>query len=222
MQEKKQKTIGDYAYEHLREDIICLNLAPGERLSEVQLAQKYGIGRAPVRKALNRLEQEGLVCIKPQFGTIVSDISIRRGQDICDVRLLLECHAARIAAQKIGDDRLFELQRAFDRLERMDARSEEYKQYVSEVDIQLHGAISESCGNAVIPEIIESYQPEIQRIRYATRTWANRLEPSKSEMEKIFAALKRREPEVAAGAMEEHLRNLKAAIGSLPPLKKGG
>lgn len=222
MEEKKQKTIGDYAYEHLHEDIICLNLAPGERLSEVQLAQKYGIGRAPVRKALNRLEQEGLVCIKPQVGTIVSDISIRRGQDICDVRILLECHAARIAAQRISDDRLFELQRAFDRLERMDARSEEYKRYVSEVDVQLHGAISECCGNAVIPEIIESYQPEIQRIRYATRTWVNRLEPSKSEMKSIFEALKQREPEVAAGAMENHLKNLKAAIGSLPPLKKGG
>ena len=77
---KKTYTIGDSVYEQLLEEILTLQYLPGEKLSEILLAEKYGVSRAPVRNALGRLEQDGLVRIKPQSGTIVSEISIQKAR----------------------------------------------------------------------------------------------------------------------------------------------
>ncbi len=69
-----------------------------------------------MRNALGRLEQDGLVRIKPQSGTIVSEISIQKALHICEIRLLLERYAIYIAAQTVTDGQLAQLQRWFDRL----------------------------------------------------------------------------------------------------------
>lgn len=211
----KKHTITDYIYEQLLEDIVSLHYPPGEKLSEAQLAQRFEVSRDPVRKAFIRLERESFVQIKPQFGTIVSEISIEKGKEICDVRLLLETYAAKIAAEHITDAQLETLQAAFDRLVRMSKGSDEYSKYISEIDIMLHNTIYDACGNGVIKEVNLRYSLQIQRIRRANITWVNRLEPTKVEMLKIFEALKQRDPKAAESAMEEHIRNIKAAIEKL-------
>lgn len=211
----EKKTLSDYIYEEILEDIISLNYMPGHRLSDVQLAEKYNVSRAPVRNAIMRLEREGMVVVKPQSSTIVSKISIKMAQDICDVRLLLETYAVRIAAEKITDRQLDDLQAAFDKLEAMDPDSEERSRFISVVDLQMHNLISELCGNQVIPEIIDRYRPEIQRVRRANITWVNRKEPTQMEMQKIFAALKKRDADAAVEAMREHIINIRTAIGNL-------
>ncbi|MCD7909414.1 MAG: GntR family transcriptional regulator [Clostridium sp.] len=207
----KRKTLGDSLYERLLDDIVCLRFAPGEKISEAIIVERYGVSRAPVRDALGKLERKGLVRIKPQFGTVVSEISSQKVHDICDVRLLIECHAVKIAAPKMDDLTIAELQEAFDVFDRMDHGTEEFRQQVSRVDVLLHGAINAVCGNVIIPEIIEQYQPEIQRIRRYNRTWANRAEASLAEMKCIFKALKQRDPDAASRAMEDHIKNIKKA-----------
>ena len=123
---KKTYTIGDSVYEQLLEEILTLQYLPGEKLSEILLAEKYGVSRAPVRNALGRLEQDGLVRIKPQSGTIVSEISIQKALHICEIRLLLERYAIYIAAQTVTDGQLAQLQRWFDRLELEDPAAPDY------------------------------------------------------------------------------------------------
>jgi len=211
-----KKTISDQIAETLINDIINLELKPGEKLSETQLAQKLGISRAPVHDALAQLERQGLVKVVPKSGTFVSEISIKKVQDICDVRLQLECYAAEVAAHRISDEQIRALQIQFDKLMEMDPESEEKSKFVSEVDIMLHGMIFEICGNTIIPDIIDSYRPEIQRIRKANIAWANRKESTQLEMRKIFEALKHRDIYAARLAMQEHILNIKAAVGTLP------
>jgi GntR family transcriptional regulator, rspAB operon transcriptional repressor len=82
-------TIGDQVYKALRLEIMEMRIKPGEKLSEVQLAQRFNVSRAPVRDAIRRLRQEKLVLVKPQVGTIVSLIFPDQATEICDVRLLL-------------------------------------------------------------------------------------------------------------------------------------
>ena len=84
------RTIGDSVYEKIKYDIVHLTLKPGEKLSEASLAEKYGISKAPIRVALRKLQEEGLIVIRPQSGSIVSPISISRAVNIIDIRLLLE------------------------------------------------------------------------------------------------------------------------------------
>ncbi|MGE0074078.1 MAG: GntR family transcriptional regulator [Sphaerochaetaceae bacterium] len=211
----KKHTITDYIYEQLLDDIISLHYPPGEKLSEAQLAQRFEVSRDPVRKALIRLERENFVQIKPQFGTIVSEISIEKGKEICDVRMLLETYAAKIAAEKVTTQQLNALQHAFNKLETMDKNSDSYSKYISEIDILLHNTIYEACGNGIIREVNMRYSLQIQRIRRANITWVNRLEPTKVEMLKIFEALKKRDSLEAENSMREHIGNIKAAIEKL-------
>ena len=69
----EKKTIGDSAYEQIKYDIIHLQLAPGEKLSEVMLSKRYNVSRAPIRDALRRLQEDGLIDIRPQSGSIPPD-----------------------------------------------------------------------------------------------------------------------------------------------------
>lgn len=216
------KTISDKIAEKLLNDIINLELKPGEKLSETLLAKKYNVSRTPVHDALVKLEQQGLVTVIPKSGSFVCKISIKRAQDICDVRLQLETYTVEVAAMKITKEQIQHLQQLFDRLNEMEPESEEKSKFISEVDIKLHDMIFDVCGNEVIPDIIESLRPEIQRIRRANIKWANRRESTQLEMRKIFEALKNHNPYMARLAMQEHLLNIKAAIGTLRIENAGG
>ena len=211
----EKKTIGDSAYEQIKYDIIHLQLAPGEKLSEVMLSKRYNVSRAPIRDALRRLQEDGLIDIRPQSGSIVCPISIERAVDILDVRLLLEPYAVGKAIENITDDDIHHLDILFAQLNSMPSGSEERSRFVSSVDIELHSLLQERSGNRIIPDILDRYASEIQRIRRATIKWRNRMVPSEQEMRHIFEAIRTRNTDVAVNAMITHLNNIRATLLTL-------
>jgi len=204
----KQKTMADYIYNEIRDAIVFIEYMPGEKISETQLAQKYNVSRSPVRRALALLERDGLVVIKPQSGTIVSEISFKRAQEMQEIRNLLEPYAIKIAAPKITDEQLNALQACFDRLAQLAPESEERRRYVTEVDFFMHDIILECCGNKEIEKIIKSFRPILKRVNMANLQWRNRLIPVEKEMREIFAALKARDPQKAYQAMLNHMAHV--------------
>jgi DNA-binding GntR family transcriptional regulator len=88
------------AYLRIRERIVSLEMPPGSVVSEGRLRDELGIGRTPIREALQRLARENLVRSIPHRGTFVTDINISDLARITEVRVVLESHAARLAAQK--------------------------------------------------------------------------------------------------------------------------
>ena len=94
--------------------------------------------------------------------------------------------------------------------------SEERSQFISKVDIELHGMIQDRSGNPMIREILSRYASEIQRIRRANIEGRNRMGPSEQEMRYIFAAITQRDAEKAAEAMRIHLNNIRTALLNLP------
>lgn len=208
----EKKTISDYIYEAIKESIISLEYAPGEKLSEVIISQKFNVSRSPVRLAFGKLEKEGLVTIMPQLGTIVSSISRKKAADICDVRILLEPYAAKIAAEKISDEELKKLKNKFEKLKNVETDTDEKRQCVFRVDLYLHNLILKICNNEEITRILENFRPEIQRIRRSTAKWDNRLPFSEKEMYEIYHAITERNPEKAYEAMQIHVQNIKESI----------
>ena len=91
----------DVVFNTLRQAILKGELAPGERLMEIQLAEKLGVSRTPIREAIRKLEKEGLVTIEPRKGAYASDISIKDMVDVLEVRQYLESLAAGMAAVRI-------------------------------------------------------------------------------------------------------------------------
>ena len=201
------ETLTERVYRMLREDIVNLRMKPGDQISEVKLAEIYNVSRGPIRNAVQKLQQENLVVVKPQVGTIITPISFEKAGDILEIRLLLEPHAAEIAAKHIQEEDIEFLEKKFEEL-----NSSEDREKLFETDIVLHQTIWRLCGNKEIPNIINGYRDEIQRIRLSTIDLANRLVPTLTEMKKIFEALKARNPEGARESMYAHILNIKNAI----------
>jgi DNA-binding GntR family transcriptional regulator len=115
------ETLTDRAYTEIEELIVTLQLAPGSVLSEQMLAERLGIGRTPIREALQRLAREGLVVILPRRGVMVSVIDVKSQLRLLEVRREVERLVARGAARRASEAeraRFAELARGFERAAR--------------------------------------------------------------------------------------------------------
>jgi DNA-binding GntR family transcriptional regulator len=110
--------LADKAYREIEEDIVTLRLAPGTILSEQLLANDFRIGRTPVREALQRLANEGLVIILPRKGILVSDINPRQQLLVLEVRRELERLLSRACAERATDAQKAEFRKIAQGMER--------------------------------------------------------------------------------------------------------
>src|SRR5438552_15886605 len=97
------QTLTDRAYASLEELIVTLQLPPGEAVSEAALSKQLGIGRTPIREALQRLARENLVVILPRRGVIVSEINVKTQLRLLEVRREVERLVAKSAARRATD-----------------------------------------------------------------------------------------------------------------------
>lgn len=112
------ETLTDQAYRLIEEQIVTLRLKPGDVLSEQMLSASFGIGRTPIREALQRLAQEGLVIILPRRGILVSDLNPRLQLLVLEVRRELERLLSRAGADRASDEQreqLKDIARGMDR-----------------------------------------------------------------------------------------------------------
>lgn len=110
--EKKEKENGkDYAYRVLKDNIMTLNLKPGELLSEADLSEKLGISRTPIREVLMRLKNEHLIEVKPQTGTYISLIDANLIEEAMFMRYTLEKEVLKTVSNNINDNLLIELEK---------------------------------------------------------------------------------------------------------------
>ena len=117
------QSLTDLAYAHLEELIVTLKLAPGAVVSEAELSERIGIGRTPIREALQRLARENLVSILPRRGIVVTAINVKDQLRLLEVRRELERLIARSAARRATDDersRFRELARDFEKSAKSD------------------------------------------------------------------------------------------------------
>ncbi|MCY3875847.1 MAG: GntR family transcriptional regulator, partial [Rhodobacteraceae bacterium] len=106
------KNLNEIAYRTIKDDIISCALQPGDDISEATLLARYGFSKAPIRSALLRLRQEGLVVSRGRRGNMVSQVTFRDVQEIFQLRLMLEVVATRLAAGKVDPDRILNLNNA--------------------------------------------------------------------------------------------------------------
>src|SRR5260370_5958470 len=105
------------AYHRILERIVCLEMPPGSVVNEAHLREELKIGRTPIREALQRLARENLVRSIPHRGTFVTDVNITDLARITEVRVVLESHAARLAAERLSTTDRDSFARLLQRLE---------------------------------------------------------------------------------------------------------
>ena len=138
-------------FDRLRRWILEGEYEPDERLVEEQLAERLGVSRTPIRQALTMLEAEGLVEIAPNRGATVCSFSVEEVWDIYDLRAVLEGHAARRAAARIGEQELDGLRSLAAEMERTTterfADHEEEIRWLVARNQEFHGTIVEASLN---------------------------------------------------------------------------
>jgi DNA-binding GntR family transcriptional regulator len=146
------KSQAEHAYSMLVEQIIRLDLAPGQILLDRELTAVLGIGRTPVREALQRLAREGLVVHFPHRGMVVAEISATGTRDIYEFRSLIDGEAARLAAERATQKEITELKRIAEELS-VHAESAEVDTYVH-LDRTFYEILSTASRNHYIAETI--------------------------------------------------------------------
>ena len=109
----------DVVFKTLRQAILKGDLAPGERLMEIQLANQLGVSRTPIREAIRKLELEGLVIMIPRRGAEVAKITEKDLKDVLEVRTSLEELAIGLACERITDEKIERLKEALDQFHKV-------------------------------------------------------------------------------------------------------
>src|SRR4051812_38567335 len=156
----------DQSYTQLHRAIVRGELSPNERLVEMELAQRLGVGRAAVRAALARLEQEGLVEHEPNRGARVRAISEEEATEMLEVRAVLEGLTARYAARNATDQELVALQEIHAQmqgcLERDDLLS------ISNLNAQWHDKLLAIANHQTVTSLIHRLRAQHVRFQYRT------------------------------------------------------
>lgn len=127
------------AYEVVRNKIIDGNFAPGDRITEAEIAQTAAVSRTPVREALHRLEAEGLIRFVPNQGAFVSSCGITEAEEIFRLRAMLESYAAELCAERATPEQVAELMRlATDQFEASERRGRDYIKKIADLNSRFH------------------------------------------------------------------------------------
>jgi DNA-binding GntR family transcriptional regulator len=206
----RNASAADRIYRALRNDIVAMRRAPGQPLSEKELALKYGVSRTPVREALLRLEGEHLVVIFPQSGTFVGRIPIGDLPEAILVRKALEELTARHAAQMANAQQIATLHASIERQRKMEAISDFDRFHAA--DEVFHAAIAAAARFPGVWQLVEQVKVQVDRYRRLTLPVPGRMGRVVAEHGAIVAAIEAHDPERAAAAMTKHLDGLSTSI----------
>ncbi|RMH55446.1 MAG: FCD domain-containing protein [Deinococcus-Thermus bacterium] len=204
---ERPHSVREAAYAHLREAILGGLLPPGARILEAGLAQELGVSRTPVREALQRLAQEGLVELSPGRGARVRVLSLEEVREVYDLRALLEGEAAALAAQRARPTELEALGRLLLALETLPPQDHTRQM---QVDFAFHTALVEAAHHKTLARVYAGLRSSLALARGFQPTLSQHPE-TRRQHRAILAALKDRDPERAAQAARLHIfhfRNL--------------
>jgi DNA-binding GntR family transcriptional regulator len=156
-------SLADRAYRAIRDQLIVLDIQPGEPIDDDQLAKSLGMGRTPVREALKRLEGDRLVVSFPRRGTFATGMDIADLAHISEIRIQLEPLAARRAAERAARTTRAELGELASRIEALDiARTDRTE--VMRWDVSVHRAIYRAANNPHLEDVLIRYDNLATRI----------------------------------------------------------
>ena len=191
----------DLVFEELYNRIVELDLPPGAKLSELEVARQMGVSRQPVRDAFYRLSQLGLLQIQPQRATTVSRISEEAVLQARFVRTALEMETIRAAALSATARQVAELEAIVD--QQREAAAADARLRFQGLDDAFHHAICAASGNDFAWSLIRNNKAHMDRVRYLSLSFG--AQSAVDDHVRIIDALRARDPDRAAAEMRVHL-----------------
>ena len=194
--------VRDGVYGHLRRAVLDGEFAPGERLGEVELGERLGVSRTPIREALMRLTQDGLLVSEANKGVRVRTVSAAEARDTYVVREEFDGLAAALAAQAHTPEDAETLRAALNTLQT--APGTDYRQQ-TRLDLAFHAAVTLSAHNAALVELARGLEQRVALIKHQTRTY-NAHPDTARQHAAILEAVLARDAAAAREAARLHVR----------------
>lgn len=197
-------TLEEEVYLKLSEDILSGEMRGGEALTESFLCSKYNTSRTPVRSALHRLDEDGLIKCTPNKGAVVVGINAEKLLYIYQIRMRLEGLASALAAEKITEEELAALKETVELSEFYADKS--YIDSLRRLDTKFHEIIYRASGNGILAKTLGELHRMIKAYRKKSLTVPDRLLKSVTEHREIFEAIKDGRREEADRLTSEHIK----------------
>jgi DNA-binding GntR family transcriptional regulator len=192
--------------DYLRNEIVSGRLKSCERLVEQDIAAQLAVSRVPLREAFRILAAEGLVTIVPHRGAMVSELSDTDLAQLFSVRAGLEAMAARSAAQFASKEQCAEMLDLIDQMHRALSRRNPAAYY--SLAASFHDLLLQASGNQVLIKLYNQIKTQFRRYQAAMARIPQLPARSNREHEVIVAAIRKRDPEAAARAAEQHVNSV--------------
>ncbi len=201
---KKDSSLRIQAYSIIKDKIINCEYRPGAMITEDLLIDELGLTRTPIRDALGRLEQEGLLTIKPKKGILITPLHFEEATHLLEARMLYETYAIRNYGTFIDERALLGLYQQLLVLSKTPTRV-----LSNTVDANLHHLIIDAVPNTYIRSHYQVIDDQIKRLkirlRIITGVYQRRLSETQQEHLAIIAALLKKDWETAEEALRQHL-----------------
>lgn len=200
-------------YEALRHAIITMQLRPMEKLSEKELAQRLGVSRTPVREALTKLADDGLVNVFPQHGTFISPIRFAAVVEAQFIREALEIAVIQKAVIG-GDPEVLGRLPGLIAVQKEAGKRGDLTRFLDS-DEAFHRTFCESVGQQKSWRIIQAVKLQMDRVRYLSLPEPGSFAYIIRQHESIIRAVEKRDPERAQRALRVHVREVLSFVEAL-------
>ena len=199
--ELRGRSRAEFVYEHLLEAISEGRLR-GARIREEDIAKSLGVSRTPVREALQRLQERGLLTVGAGRSLVVRELGEREVMELYAMREILEGSAARFAAQHAGEEEIQRLYRLHDTYIAAFGSSEG----LVALNRRFHHAIHEAAHNSYLAQALNAVHDSIALLH--STTFRVPVQPDRSDLEhrRIIQAIERHDPDAAEEAARAHIR----------------
>jgi DNA-binding GntR family transcriptional regulator len=207
---RQSQSLRNQALSLLRQAVVHLRYAPGAVVSEAELVVQVGLGRTPVREAVARLEQEGLVTVLPRKGIQITPVTLVDLQALCELRMELEGLGARLAAERRSPEQLRLMHGLFAEAPGLIAAND--LSQLLELDRDFHTLLARCTKNTYLEETLSRLYNNSLRYWYISFSRAGYLDEVLHEHEAIVAAVAERKGREAEAAMRHHVQRFKEKV----------
>ncbi|WP_371155843.1 GntR family transcriptional regulator [Jannaschia sp. 2305UL9-9] len=209
----ERRTSADIVYDHLYEEIVNLDLLPGTKMSEVEIAKRFGLSRQPVRDAFSRLSNLGLLIVRPQRSTVVRHFSLEGIQNARFIRTAVEVEVLRSACAQWNTE--------FD--DRVDANLAEQRKVITaddpdsfhRLDYEFHKLLCQSAAADFAFEVIAANKAQVDRLCILSLTNKGSMEVLYADHLELVDGLRRGDFQTVETVIRRHLDRLSPTVTAI-------
>ena len=213
---KNPPNLKEAVYQRLKEGIVRGEISPGSKLVETQISQKLGVSRTPLREAISRLGQEGLLEVIPRHGTFVRKQTVNEILESLEIREALEGLAARLAARHATPEIVQKMKSCFSDFSPKNVEKS-IKEYAQQ-NVRFHHLVIQASQNRRLIGLIRNLFDQMDMVRLHTIVLPGRARNSLAEHREIIRLIEKKKGDLAEKLLRFHIRGLRKAVKDYPNL----